>query len=360
MTDRRIFPPEYKRRLDLLTGARVSRTVSKPADASAPRPHPVITDPLQWQDHGDGMEPNIQEMGTPVAEQQGNTFSFSPVGLPEQFAREEQLDSAFDLVRPEMHAQYLACLAANRKMCAERKQQMECSLIAAIAAHLSHCPSCGSNEVCAQGLPVTVVWVGLAYRFELSVPISQCSLCESVFSVNPLQLNCMPATAVQSWDLRKAVYGSRPIWFDMDLLQVRDNPGMPVECKVYTSSHDHMRASSGMTHTRALQAVDTEMCVIKRQSMDRRCDVLMRLHQHSGCESVLLSYDTLRKRLSEAVRELGYLLAANADFPIPGCQPVSAGAALRLWGLLESGTALTHGKQCCKSVCSYMHTCPLA
>ena len=62
-----------------------------------------------------------------------------------------------------------------------------------------------------------------------------------------------------------------------------------------------------------LQAVDTEMCVIKRQSMDRRCDVLMRVHEHCGCHDVPLNYDTLRKRLGEAVREYGYLMAAQAD-----------------------------------------------
>jgi len=55
------------------------------------------------------------------------------------------------------------------------------------------------------------------------------------------------------------------------------------------------------------------MCVIKRQSMDRRCDVLMRAHEHSGCSDVALNYDTLRKRLGEVVREYGYLMAAQAD-----------------------------------------------
>lgn len=63
-----------------------------------------------------------------------------------------------------------------------------------------------------------------------------------------------------------------------------------------------------------MQAVDTEMCVIKRQSMDRRCDVLLRVHDYTGCSSIALSYDTLRKRLAEAVREYGYLMAAHTDY----------------------------------------------
>jgi hypothetical protein len=62
-----------------------------------------------------------------------------------------------------------------------------------------------------------------------------------------------------------------------------------------------------------LQAVDTEICVIKRQSMDRRCDVLMRVHELNGCGHVPLSYDTLRKRLAVAVREYGFILSALAD-----------------------------------------------
>jgi hypothetical protein len=228
MSDQPIFPAEYKRRLDTLTSVRFSRSVSKPAEISAPRPNPVIANPHEWQDYGDGMDPNNQEdMGTPLAEQQLNTFSFSPI-LLEEAARDEQPDSAFDSVRPQMHAMYLSCLAANRVVCMERKQQMEESLLTAIAAFVSQCPSCNSNDVCAQGPPVTVVWVGLAYRFELQVPICHCSLCQHTFSVRPFQVNCMPATAVHSWDLTKAPYGSRAIWFDMDLLQVREYRDMPV------------------------------------------------------------------------------------------------------------------------------------
>ena len=74
-----------------------------------------------------------------------------------------------------------------------------------------------------------------------------------------------------------------------------------------------MSACLGSDLMLAAQAVDTEICVIKRQSMGRRCDVLIRAHQHSGCGDVQLSYETLRKRLGESVREYGYLMAAHAD-----------------------------------------------
>ena len=120
-----------------------------------------------------------------------------------------------------MHAHYFECLAANRRIQLNRKQETESSLLTVIIAALSQCPCCGSDEVCAQGPSVIVVWVRLAYRFELLVPTYHCSLCQHTFSVRPLQVSCMPARAVHSWDLTKAAYGSRTISFDMDLIHVR-------------------------------------------------------------------------------------------------------------------------------------------
>ena len=81
-------------------------------------------------------------------------------------------------------------------------------------------------------------------------------------------------------------------------------------CKQFKHFHSRFQNYSYSYHA----GFDTEMCAIKRQSMDRHCDVLLRLHQQSGFDSVSLNYDTLRKRLSDAVREFGYLLAAHANF----------------------------------------------
>ena len=64
-----------------------------------------------------------------------------------------------------------------------------------------------------------------------------------------------------------------------------------------------MSACLGSDLMLAAQAVDTEICVIKRQPMDRRCDVIIRAHQHSGCGAVQLGHETLRKRLGKFVRE---------------------------------------------------------
>ena len=77
--------------------------------------------------------------------------------------------------------------AAKKVMCMKRKQQMESIPRTTIAALGSRCPRCGSNEVRAQGPEVTMVWVGLTYRFELPMPISYCSLCQHTFTMKLLQ-----------------------------------------------------------------------------------------------------------------------------------------------------------------------------
>ena len=81
-------------------------------------------------------------MGMPQVEQLHTTFSSSPVGFTEERAGEKQPDSAFDSVRPEMHAQYLECWAANRMIQLNRKQEIQCSLSTAIAAASSQPPCC--------------------------------------------------------------------------------------------------------------------------------------------------------------------------------------------------------------------------
>lgn len=104
----------------------------------------------------------------------------------------------------------------------------------------------------------------------------------------------------------------------------------------------------GLSHA---QAIDTEMCVIKRQSMDRRCDVLMRAHEHTGCSNVGLSYDTLRKRLGEAVREYGYLMAAHADLHSLGADKYPQGLLTDCGGCWEAAQPadLVRSKHTCMS-----------
>ena len=87
--------------------------------------------------------------------------------------------------------------------------------------------------------------------------------------------------------------------------------------------------------------------------MDRRCDVLMRRHQQSGCDGVFLSYDMLRKHLSDAVREFGYLLAAHADFQ-------SLGASEYPQGLLSDCGGCWRASQPLSAVSTPAGLCKLA
>lgn len=100
-----------------------------------------------------------------------------------------------------------------------------------------------------------------------------------------------------------------------------------------------------------MQAVDTEVCVIKRQSMDRRCEVLMRMHAYAGCGDVPLSWDTLRKRLADAVREYGFLTAALADMKALGVEGYPSGL------LSECGGCWTAAQS--EEVCVIQSECPL-
>lgn len=56
-----------------------------------------------------------------------------------------------------------------------------------------------------------------------------------------------------------------------------------------------------------MQEVDAQLCIIKRLSMDRLTAAIMRTHEDNGCCSPL-SWDSFRKLLAVAVRELGYIL----------------------------------------------------
>ena len=90
---------------------------------------------------------------------------------------EEDSSSAFDSFRPQLHVEYLEHLASNRAMQQQRQAALECSLQNAIGAANSECPRCGSVEQSAEGRTVTVLWVGLVYRFKLAAPILHCSCC---------------------------------------------------------------------------------------------------------------------------------------------------------------------------------------
>lgn len=206
-----------------LTKTRTTRSVLDAAPSRIARPHPVVAirddslgDPLHevWE-QDTGFEDNKDaEAGDAFRD-----FDFITGGPAEQLF-EEETPTAFDGIRAQMHAEFWRCLPANSMMFQGRKEAAEISLQTAIAAHCSQCPRCNSTDCQTQGPAVTVLWVGSSYRFELAVPRSRCCTCQFDFSLNPLQLGCLPATAVQGWDLTKVAFGGRPVWFDLQLLQV--------------------------------------------------------------------------------------------------------------------------------------------
>lgn len=220
------FTTRHKRTRDQLTVTRVTRSNLEAAPSRTARPHPVINIRPAADDSLGGFVDGYVQPDTGFRDDEGpeagtafHNFDFNAGGLPEQLLQEEA-PSAFDSIRAQMHAEYWKSLPANIVMFQGRKEATKVSLLAAIAAHGSHCPRCNNMDLHTQEPAVSVLWVGASYRFELAVPRRHCCVCQHSFSLKPLQLGCLPATAVQGWDLTKVVFGGRPMWFDLQLLQV--------------------------------------------------------------------------------------------------------------------------------------------
>ena len=57
-----------------------------------------------------------------------------------------------------------------------------------------------------------------------------------------------------------------------------------------------------------MQALDCMVCVLKRVSMDRMSETILKAHERTGCKEHI-SWDVFRKKLQAAVLELGYIKA---------------------------------------------------
>jgi hypothetical protein len=87
-----------------------------------------------------------------------------------------------------------------------------------------------------------------------------------------------------------------------------------------------------------MQEVDVQLCIIKRLSMDRLTAAIMRTHEDNGCCS-LLSWDTFRKTLAVAVRELGFILQRCDNMVELGAKDYPAGLLAECGGCWFAGQA---------------------
>lgn len=135
--------------------------------------------------------------------------------------QQRHIDQGWQERRETLYSHYVANLVSNTELIIARKDAIQAGVQAAIAAAASSCPCCHRSHQLTQQATQRILWVGSSFRFDVEVPVQLCHGCGTQNSPRPLDAGCMPATAVHSWDVSKAPYGSRPIWFDLSLVKVR-------------------------------------------------------------------------------------------------------------------------------------------
>lgn len=171
---------------------------------------------------------------------------------------------------------------------------------------LASCPKCQSTSTSSIHFGSSqVLVIDLCHSFQLTIPATTCNGCWHRFSVRPVDVGCFPSTPVHSWDLLQGQGQQEQIWFRVSMMHFLD------------------------------QLVQTQ----RRVSYDRISETILRTHDctESGHS---VSYDSLRKKLSDAVREFGCMQTHVGDMeelgvagwpagPLAGCaacwQPPSSG-----------------------------------
>eukprot|EP00887_Chlorella_sp_A99_P005819 scaffold1.g5819.t1 len=152
---------------------------------------------------------------------------------------------------------------------------------ALLAAVAYSCPTCGGQHM-VQLAAVSVLYIGLDYRFNLDVPRWACCAvgCEGVFAPCSFTVGCFPATPKAGWDVAHSDPTRPARWLDLGLLQLLDML---------------IFAPRSPTSVYAMAAV------VHRQ------------HELNGCADPL-GLDHFRRQLGDVLAEYGYL-----DSSGPGC-----------------------------------------
>ena len=161
-----------------------------------------------------------------------------------------------------------------------------------IDRHSAICPCCGFGRLEARTEadrahrtlqpPKQVLYVGVAYRFVVKVPVRLCGACGSSFSCCPIDVDCLPASPIEAWDVARCK-DHIPIWFSIELV------------KFFEEGTN----------------------LIRRFSIYKAAEWLDRTHVDNGCSTVV-PFDKLRKGLGAAVREWGYLVCRMSDMSAMG------------------------------------------
>lgn len=169
--------------------------------------------------------------------------------------------------RQLLRANYFSTWEAREAVASSLTDAVQQVYVDAIDKALQTCPQCGATGRCrSAGWSRRVIVVSIERRTPLDVPAAACKACGHQYSVLPLELGCLPATAVTGWDLLKAGGEQQVVWYSLALLAFADR----------------------------------EVTIMRRWSVKRFVDVLQAHHAIAGSRAPL-SDDMLRRTLATAL-----------------------------------------------------------
>jgi len=188
----------------------------------------------------------------------------------------------------------LLCTSDTRAQAQKQKHEaLQLQIQSEVNRYSAVCPTCSFRRVEARTetdrvhkplrTPQQVLYVGLSYRFVLEVPVRLCGACDSAFSCCPIDVNCLPGSPQEAWDIVRCKQDHTPIWFDIELVKF----------------------------------VEEGTNVMRRTSVYKVAEWLDRTHVDNGCSSVV-PFDKLRKGLGIVMREWGYVMCRMSDMRAMG------------------------------------------
>ena len=280
----RVQPPKRKARLSLRDtfdtdiAPRPSRSRSEP-----PRPR------AERNEQERVSQPSDDCFDQPQPEQDFQTFST-------QFDTSQPVypshnTSAWARNRSEVQRAYICKLAAAELLQTQLVAAQQQLLQQAVDDLLASCPSCHSTStstICIGSSQVLVI--DICHSYTLTIPARTCNTCLHRYSVRPVDVGCFPSTPVHSWDLLQGQGQQEQMWFTASMLHFLD------------------------------QLVQTQ----RRVSYDRLAETILRTQRCIGSDRNV-SYDSLRKKLCDAVREFGCMQTHLADMQELGVSDWPAG-----------------------------------
>lgn len=242
-------------------------------------------DPSQRISQAGGAQPS---QGAPSNNKDTETYLPDPPHDFESFSTESERaqqtqppkqSSAWTRYRPDVQRAYICKLVDAEQLQKQLVAAQYQVLQRAVDLLLDSCPECqGTSTSRVPFGSSQVLVVDLCHSIKLTIPARACNDCRHIFSVRPVDVGCFPSTPVHSWDLLQGQGQQEQIWFRVSMMHFLD------------------------------QLVQTQ----RRVSYDRIAETILRTHDctESGHS---ISYDSLRKKLSDAVREFGCMQSHLGD-----------------------------------------------